>query len=65
LPNSFLVVSKFIWIMKTFSCNFGADVFAWLFELFIVPDVIKVDDGQYLSHPKIFNFKMWIDRIIK
>jgi hypothetical protein len=28
LPNSFLVVSKFIWIMKTFSCNFGADVFA-------------------------------------
>jgi hypothetical protein len=27
-PNSFLEVSKFIWIMKTFGCNFGADVFA-------------------------------------
>jgi hypothetical protein len=26
-PNSFLEVSKFIWIMKTFGCNFGADVF--------------------------------------
>jgi hypothetical protein len=46
-PNSFLEVSKFIWIMKTFSCNFGADVFAQLFELVIVPDIIKVDDGQY------------------
>jgi hypothetical protein len=33
--------------METFSCNFGADVFAWLFELVIVPDIIKVDDGQY------------------
>jgi hypothetical protein len=30
LPNSFLEVSKFIWIMKTFGCNFGADVFARL-----------------------------------
>jgi hypothetical protein len=28
LPNSFLEVSKFIWIMKTFDCNFGADVFS-------------------------------------
>jgi hypothetical protein len=28
LPTSFLEVSKFIWIMKTFSCNFGADTFA-------------------------------------
>jgi hypothetical protein len=27
-PNSFLEVSKFIWIMKTFGCNFGADAFA-------------------------------------
>jgi hypothetical protein len=46
-PNSFLEVSKFIWIMKTFGCNFGADVFTRLFELVIVPDVIKVDDGQF------------------
>jgi hypothetical protein len=46
-PNSFLEVSKFIWIMKTFGFNFGADVFARLFELVIVPDVIKVDDGQF------------------
>jgi hypothetical protein len=46
-PNSFLEVSKFIWIMKTFGCNFGADAFARFFELVIVPDVIKVDDGQF------------------
>jgi hypothetical protein len=46
-PNSFLEVSKFIWIMKTFGYNFGADVFARFFELVIVSDVIKVDDGQF------------------
>jgi hypothetical protein len=46
-PNSFLEVSKFIWIMKTFGCNFGADAFARFFELVIVPDVIKVDGGQF------------------
>jgi hypothetical protein len=46
-PNSFLEVSKFIWIMKTFGCNFRADVFARFFELVIVPDVIKVDDDQF------------------
>jgi hypothetical protein len=33
--------------MKTFGYNFGADVFARLFELVIFPDVIKVDDGQF------------------
>jgi hypothetical protein len=47
LPNSVLEVSKFIWIMRTFGCNFGADAFARFFELVIVPDVIKVDDGQF------------------
>jgi hypothetical protein len=46
-PNSLLEVSKFIWIMKTFRCNFSADVFVRLFELVIVPDVIKLNDGQY------------------
>jgi hypothetical protein len=46
-PNSFLEVSKFIWIMRTFGCNFGADAFARFFELVIVSDVIKVDDGQF------------------
>jgi hypothetical protein len=45
--NSFLEVSKFIWIMRTFGCNFGANVFTRFFELVIVPDVIKVDDGQF------------------
>jgi hypothetical protein len=30
-PISFLEVSKFIWIMKTFDCNFGADAFARFF----------------------------------
>jgi hypothetical protein len=37
--------------MKIFGCNFGADVFARLFQLIIVPDVIKVDDRQlYEAH---------------
>jgi hypothetical protein len=50
-PTSFLEISKFIWIMKTFGCNLSADAFARFFELVIVPDVIKVDDGQfYESH---------------
>jgi hypothetical protein len=46
-PNSFLELSKFFWVMKTFRCNFSADVFARLFELVIEPGVIKLDDGQY------------------
>jgi hypothetical protein len=46
-PTSFPEVSKFIWIMKTFGCNLNADSFARFFELVIVPDVIKVDDGQF------------------
>jgi hypothetical protein len=50
-PTSFLEISKFIWIMKTFGCNLGADAFARFFELVIMPDVIKVDDGQlYKAH---------------
>jgi hypothetical protein len=46
-PTSFLELSKFIWIMKTFGCNLSANAFARFFELVIVPDVIKVDDGQF------------------
>jgi hypothetical protein len=46
-PTSFLKMSKFIWIMKTFGCNLSADAFARFFELVIVPDVIKVDDEQF------------------
>jgi hypothetical protein len=46
-PTYFLEVSKFIWIMKTFVCNLSADAFARFLELVIVPDVIKVDDGQF------------------
>jgi hypothetical protein len=50
-PNSFLELSKFFWIMKTFRCNFSADVFARLFELVIAPDIIKLDDGlRYEAH---------------
>jgi hypothetical protein len=45
--NSFLEVSKFLWIMKTFGCNFSADGFAHLFALVIVLDVIKLNHGQY------------------
>jgi hypothetical protein len=46
-PSSFLELSKFFWVMKTFRCNFGADVFARLFELVIEPDIIKLDDDQH------------------
>jgi hypothetical protein len=46
-PNSFLELSKFFWIMRTFKCNFSADVFARLFELVIEPRIIKLSDGQY------------------
>jgi hypothetical protein len=46
-PNSFLELSKFFWIMKIFRCNFGVDVFARLFELVIMPDIIKLDDGRH------------------
>jgi hypothetical protein len=46
-PNSFLELSKFFWIMKTFRCNFSADVFTRLFELVIEPGIIKLSDGQY------------------
>jgi hypothetical protein len=46
-PTSFQEMSKFIWIMKTFGCNLSVDAFARVFELVIVPDVIKVDDGQF------------------
>jgi hypothetical protein len=46
-PMSFLEMSKFIWIMKTFESNLSADAFAKFFELVIVPNVIKVNDGQF------------------
>jgi hypothetical protein len=46
-PNSFLELSKFFWIMRTFGCNFSVDVFARLFELVIEPGIIKLSDGQY------------------
>jgi hypothetical protein len=46
-PTSFHEVSKFIWIMKTFGRNLSVDAFARFFELVIVPDVIKVEDGQF------------------
>jgi hypothetical protein len=50
-PTSFLEMSKFIWIMKTFGCNLSVDTFARFFELVIVPDVIKDDGGQlYEAH---------------
>jgi hypothetical protein len=44
-PNSFLELSKFFWIMRTFRCNFSADVFARLFELVIETKIIKLSDG--------------------
>jgi hypothetical protein len=46
-PTSFLEISKFIWIMKTFRCKLSTNAFARFFKLVIVPDVIKVDDRQF------------------
>jgi hypothetical protein len=46
-PTSFLEVSKFIWVMKTFGRALSVDAFARFFELVIVPDIIKVDHGQF------------------
>jgi hypothetical protein len=40
-PTSFLEVSKFIWIMKTFGCNPNVDAFARFYELVIIPEVVK------------------------
>jgi hypothetical protein len=48
-PNSFLELSKFFWIMKTFKCTFGADIFTCLFELVIEKDILKLDD-YYDAH---------------
>jgi hypothetical protein len=46
-PTSFLEMSKFIWIMKTFGCNPNVDAFAKFYELVIIPEVIKRSDGQF------------------
>jgi hypothetical protein len=55
--STFLELPNFFWIMKTFRCNFSADVFARLFELVIKKDIIKLDDGQYYeAHYACFTF---------
>jgi hypothetical protein len=46
-PTSFLEISKFIWIMKTFGCNLNVHAFARFYELVIIPEVIKGSDGQF------------------
>jgi hypothetical protein len=46
-PTSFLEVSKFIWILKTFGYNPIVDGFTRFYELVITPEVIKGDDGQF------------------
>jgi hypothetical protein len=46
-PTSFLEVSKFIWIMKTFGCNPSVDAFARFYELVFIPEVVKGSDGQF------------------
>jgi hypothetical protein len=45
--SSFLEPSKFFWVMKTFRCNFSVDVFTRLYEIVIVPDIIKLDDRRH------------------
>jgi hypothetical protein len=46
-PTSFLEVSKFIWILKTFGCSPSVDAFAGFYELVIIPEVVKGEDGQF------------------
>jgi hypothetical protein len=46
-PTSFLEVSKFIWILKTFGCNPSIDAFARFYELVIIPEVVKGEDRQF------------------
>jgi hypothetical protein len=46
-PISFLEVSKFIWILKTFGCNPSVDAFARFYELVIIPEVVKGSDGEF------------------
>jgi hypothetical protein len=70
-PTIFLEVSKFIWNMKIFGCNLGADAFTRFSELVIVPDLIKVDDGQFYEahytcctfNTRRQNTQKWITRI--
>jgi hypothetical protein len=63
LPNSFLELSKFFWIMRTFRCNFSTDVFARLFELVIEPKIVKLSDGQYQSRTSAVVHSTLADRI--
>jgi hypothetical protein len=46
-PTSFLEVSKFIWILKTFGCSPIVDGFTRFYELVTIPEVVKGDDGQF------------------
>jgi hypothetical protein len=45
--NSFLELSNFFWVMKTFQCSANSDFFARLFKLIIQRDIIKLDDGNF------------------
>jgi hypothetical protein len=59
-PTSFLEISKFIWIMKTFGCNLSVHAFARFYELVIIPEVIKGSDGQfYHSQHACCTFNTW------
>jgi hypothetical protein len=46
-PTSFLEVSKFIWILKTFGCSPSVDAFARFYELVIIPEVVEGSDGEF------------------
>jgi hypothetical protein len=46
-PTSFLEVSKFIWILKTFGCSPSVDAFTRFYDLVIIPEVVKGEDGQF------------------
>jgi hypothetical protein len=48
-PTSFLEISKFICIMRTFGCNPSVHAFARLYELVIIPKVIKGSDEESIT----------------
>jgi hypothetical protein len=45
--TSFLEVSKFICILKTFGCSPSVDAFTRFYELVIIPEVVKGEGGQF------------------
>jgi hypothetical protein len=48
-PTSFLEVSKFIWVLKTFGCNPSVDAFARFYELVIILRSSRAMTGNFIT----------------